>query len=141
MRARGFGPALTSSTPEKEFIPVRRQSVVCRLGRLLIFVIWPRRSPFSGAEKSQIAFICEKEANRHRTCHPTRGPACGTELRGCCSFVFRTSARLGRDSRPIAHLCSRFGLVRLPQKLVATDTNLAGIPCACLRKLTASFSK
>jgi hypothetical protein len=64
MRARGFGAALTFSTSEKEFIPVRRQSAqaaicVSRLGRLLIFVIWPRRSPFSGAEKSPIAFICE----------------------------------------------------------------------------------
>lgn len=27
--------------------------------RLLIFAEWPRRTPFSGAEKPPIAFICE----------------------------------------------------------------------------------
>ena len=32
---------------------------ITRLWRLIIFEVWPRRKPFSGAEKPPIAFICE----------------------------------------------------------------------------------
>jgi hypothetical protein len=60
---RGFGPALTFS-PVIEWLPLRRPPDVACFW-LLIFAGEPGRTPFSGAEKPPIAFVCELKEQVH----------------------------------------------------------------------------
>ena len=47
------------STSVIVWVPLNPRLGVSCFWRLLIFAEWPRRTPFSGAEKPPIAFICE----------------------------------------------------------------------------------
>jgi hypothetical protein len=53
------------STSVIGWVPLKPRLDVFCFWRLLIFAEWPRRTPFSGAEKSPIAFICELKKQVH----------------------------------------------------------------------------
>jgi hypothetical protein len=61
-----FMPGGAFSTLVIEGVPLKPELGVSCFWRLLIFAGWPRRTPFSGAEKPPITFICELEKQIRR---------------------------------------------------------------------------
>jgi hypothetical protein len=59
-------PGGAFSTLVIEGVPLKPELGVSCFWRLLIFAGWPRRTPFSGAEKPPITFICELEKQIRR---------------------------------------------------------------------------